>query len=76
MFALVVCVCCVVTADPDAGGAVGLCRRDSGGEAGEDAAAHRVLPPFSAAQPGWGRPPPWPIPGRRRPAHFGISVGR
>lgn len=53
-------------ADPDAGGASGLCRGDSRGEAGEDAAAHRVLSPFSAAQPGWGGPPPRPIPGRLR----------
>lgn len=52
------------TSDPDARGASGLCWGDSGGETGEDAAAHRVLPPFSAAQPGWRGPPPWPLPGR------------
>lgn len=57
---------CVVMADPDAGGAGGLCRGDSGRETGEDAAAHGVLPAFSPAQPGWGGPPPRPIPGRPR----------
>ncbi len=75
MFALFSCV-----ADPDAGGASGLYRGDSGGEAGEDAAAHRVLPPFSAAQPGWGGSPPRPISGTLRPAHIWqlsyISVDR
>lgn len=59
----------MATADPDAGGASGLCRRDSGGEAGEDAAAHRILPPLSAAQPGWGGSPSRPLPGRLRPVN-------
>lgn len=54
---------CMFSSDPDAGGASGHFRGDSGGEAGEDAAAHRVLPPVSPAQPGWGRPPPRPLPG-------------
>lgn len=62
---------CVVTTDPDAGGASGLGGGDSRGEAGEDAAAHRVLSPFSAAQPGWCGPPPRLIPGRLRMNTFG-----
>lgn len=64
---------CVVIPDPDAGGACGLRRGDSGGEAGKDAAAHRVLPPVSTAQPGWGGPPPWSLPGRLRHAHSGVN---
>lgn len=64
---------CLVLPDPDTGGACGLCRGDSGGEAGKDAAAHRVLPPVSTAQPGWGGPPPWSLPGRLRHAHTGVN---
>lgn len=62
----------VLPLDPDAGGAGGLCRGDSGGAPGEDAAAHRVLPPLTAAQPGWGGPPPRPLPGRRPPKHLNL----
>lgn len=58
----------MITTDPDAGGASGLYRGDSRGEAGEDAVAHGILPAFSATQPGWGGPPPRPLPGR--PAHI------
>lgn len=39
----------VVTSDPDAGGTSEVYWGDPGGEAGEDAAAHRVLSPFSIA---------------------------
>lgn len=59
---LFVCVC-VFPSDPDAGGASGHFRGDSGGETGEDAAAHGVLAPVSPAQPGRGGPPPQPLPG-------------
>lgn len=61
---------CVLMADPDTGGASGLCWGDSGGEAGEDAAAHRVLPPFTAAQPGWSGAPSRPLPGRLSRVHI------
>lgn len=57
---------CVVTADFDAGGTSRLCQGDTRGEAGEDAAAHRILTSFSAAQPRWCGPPPWPLSGRLR----------
>lgn len=62
------------TADSYAGGASGLCRGDSGGEAGEDASAHGVLPPLSAAQPGRGGPPPWPLSGRLASAHVWLFI--
>lgn len=57
----------MVALDPDAGRTCGLCWRDSGRAAGEDAAAYRVLPPFSAAQPGWSGSPPWSLPGTQDP---------
>lgn len=57
------CFCGVSLTDPDAGGAGGLCWGDPGGEAGEDAAAHRVFSPFFVVQPGWGGPPSWSFPG-------------
>lgn len=61
----------MVTSDPDAGGASGLFRGDSGRKTGEDAAPHRVLSSFSTAQPRRGGPPSRPIPGRL--AHTGVK---
>lgn len=66
------CFCLLFSADPDAGGEGGLCWGDSGGAAGEDAAAYRIFSPLSVVQPGWSGPPSWPFPGTLEPfkLHF------